>query len=60
MLIQQMHSPHGQVYTAGPATLQDLPPLVPSSYASGAVRGEWTQRTAGGCSNSAPGKQYVV
>lgn len=41
-----------QVYTAGPATLQDLPPLVPSSYASGAVRGEWTQRTAGGCSNS--------
>ena len=41
-----------QVYTKVPAVLQDLPPLVPNSYASGAVRGEWTRRTSGGCSNS--------
>ena len=27
---------------------------MPSGYASGAVRGEWTRRTAGGCSNSVP------
>lgn len=45
-----------QVYTTVPAALQDIPPLVPKSYASGAVRGEWTQRSAGGCSNSASGE----
>lgn len=41
-----------QVYTAIPATLVQLPPLVPDSYISGAAWGEWTATTAGGCSNN--------
>lgn len=49
-----------QVYTAVPAALQDIPPLIPNSYASGAVRGEWTQRSAGGCSNSVSGEALEI
>lgn len=41
-----------QVYTAVPATLIDLPQLVPDGYFSGAAVGEWTESTAGGCSNN--------
>ena len=44
-----------EVYTQGVATVEELPPLVPTGYVSGSVRGEWTRRTAGGCSNSVPG-----
>eukprot|EP00401_Gymnodinium_catenatum_P071167 CAMPEP_0117610594 /NCGR_PEP_ID=MMETSP0784-20121206/81951_1 /TAXON_ID=39447 /ORGANISM="" /LENGTH=165 /DNA_ID=CAMNT_0005413997 /DNA_START=320 /DNA_END=814 /DNA_ORIENTATION=+ len=29
-----------------------LPPLVPDFFASSATRGQWTPRTAGGCSNN--------
>ncbi|CAE7291359.1 CAPN7 [Symbiodinium sp. CCMP2592] len=41
-----------QVYTQREVIIEELPPLVPKSYASSSVRGEWTRRTAGGCSNS--------
>ncbi|CAE8582647.1 unnamed protein product [Polarella glacialis] len=41
-----------QVCTDVPCTLAQLPPLVPEDYSSGAVRGQWTRRSAGGCSNS--------
>ncbi|OLQ10354.1 Calpain-7 [Symbiodinium microadriaticum] len=33
-----------QVYTQREVLIEELPPLVPRSYASSAVRGEWTRR----------------